>query len=230
MTGSIIDRDTAERVLLLMAKDAGRLAGFAGLMFMMHIYFALSREYLDSVAVLMMSGWLFAIGLGPAIGIESNEMRYRGYLFLASLPLRKREIVLGRMIPVVLLAVLYAVSVWVFFGLSAADPAMSSLARKWLAMNLSAYFIIIGAVYLVRFRYGYAKAASMKLAVMVLGFVVPIILNEMIIRRSVLAENILDSIEGSSAMLCASAVAVSIAACAALAAAAVRAFEREVPE
>jgi len=223
-------RGAAARIGALAAKDLGRLGSFIAMAVLMNLYFVLTRDHLDTAAVLLMSGWIFAVGVGPAVGIESNEARYGGYFLLLSLPVRRREILLGRLMPVLSLAAAYALSAWVYFGASSPDPALTALARKWLVFNLSAYLVLVGAVYLVRYRYGYGPAVFIKLAVMVLAFVLPVLLNEVIIRRSVLPGGLLDAIEGCSAATCAAWLAVSIAAGAALAAAAIRAFEREARE
>jgi len=62
------------------------------------------------------------------------------------------------------------------------SPAYLALSRKWLLFNAAFALLLTGTLYWFVFRFGFEKAVYLQAALFGLAFIVPIGLNELVIR------------------------------------------------
>jgi len=111
-----------------------------------------------------------------------NEMKNRGYRFLSTLPISSGEIVAAKLLPVFIMTVIYMTVTYFAFNNLVVEPVYLALSRKWLFSNAAFALGIAGMLYWFIFRFGLEKAVYLQAVMFVLAFVVPIGLNELVIR------------------------------------------------
>jgi len=166
----------------IIRKDWAFYAGYLMLLPLQIIYWHATRRQLDTTVVFITAGWLYIVTLGGILGVEMNEMKNRGYRFLATLPVSSREIVGAKFVAVLLMAAIYVAFSYSAFGTLDAGNGQLALSRKWLVFNAAFALILSGAVYWSIFRFGFEKAIYLQATLFMLAFVVPIGLNELVIR------------------------------------------------
>jgi len=130
----------------------------------------------------MTTGWLYVVTLGGLLGVEMNEMKNRGYSFLATLPLSSREIVGAKFIPIFLMTAIYTAFTYFAFASLEVSPVYLALSRKWLLFNAAFALLLTGTVYWFVFRFGFERAVYLQAGLFGLAFIVPIALNELVTR------------------------------------------------
>lgn len=166
----------------LMKKDWYFYLGYLAVVPLQMLYWQTTRMELDSTVVFMTTGWIYIVILGTIFGVEMNEMKSRGYRFLSTLPISSGEIVAAKLIPVFIMTVIYVTATYFSFNSLEVEPAHLALSRKWLFFNAAFALGIAGMLYWFIFRFGLEKAIYLQAVMFVLAFVVPIGLNELVIR------------------------------------------------
>lgn len=169
-------------MLGLMKKDWLYYIGFLMVIPMQFAYWKTTRMQLDTTVVFLMTGWLYIVILGSIFGVEMNETKNRGYAFLATLPITAREIVGAKLIPIFVISVLYVLVTYFSFSSLEVEPAYLALSRKWLLFNAGFAICMAGLIYWFIFRYGLDKAMYLQGILFLFSFVIPIGLNELVIR------------------------------------------------
>jgi hypothetical protein len=214
-------------MLGIMKKDWLFYLGYLLMLPMQLLYWHTTRKHLDTTVVFMVTGWLYIVILGSMLGVEMNEMKNRGYLFLAALPVRAREIVGGKLIPILVLTVTYVLVTYFTLSGLEAQPEHLALSRKWLILNGALALGMAGVIYWIIFRFGFEKAVYLQAILFALAFVAPIALNELVIRGHIneaseivrLAESV------SNGVIILAGIVIFIATCCLSA----RTLERESP-
>jgi len=166
----------------IIKKDWLFYIGYLMLLPLQILYWHTTRMQLDTTVVFMTTGWLYIVTLGVLLGVEMNEMKNRGYSFLSTLPLSSREIVGAKFIPIFLMTAIYVTFTYFAFASLEVSPAYLALSRKWLLFNAAFALLLTGTLYWFVFRFGFEKAVYLQAALFGLAFIVPIGLNELVIR------------------------------------------------
>jgi len=166
----------------LMKKDWYFYLGYLAVVPLQMLYWHTTRMQLDTTVVFMLTGWIYIVILGSIFGVEMNETKHRGYTFLATLPVTAREIVAAKLLPIFIMTGIYLIATYYSFSSLEVAPEYLAMARKWLLFNGALALGIAGLTYWVIFRYGSQKAIYLQAALFFLAFVVPIALNELVIR------------------------------------------------
>jgi hypothetical protein len=169
-------------MLGLMKKDWLHYIGFLMVIPLQFAYWKTTRMQLDTTVVFMMTGWLYIVILGIIFGVEMNETKNRGYAFLASLPITAREIVGAKLIPIFVISAVYVLATYFSFSSLEVEPVHLALSRKWLLFNAGFAICMAGLLYWFIFRYGLDKAMYLQGILFLFSFIVPIGLNELVIR------------------------------------------------
>jgi hypothetical protein len=169
-------------MLGIIKKDWYYYIGYLALIPLQLLYWYTTRMQLDTTVVFMTSGWMYILVLGSVFGVEMNEMKNRGYFFLATVPVSAREIVGGKLLAVFSMTVLYVIVTYFSFAGLEVQPHYLALSRKWLLLNSAVALAIAGLIYLTIFRFGFEKAVYLQGLLFLLAFLAPILLNELVIR------------------------------------------------
>ena len=211
----------------IMKKDWLYYIGFLSMVPLQLLYWHTTRMQLDTTVVFMMTGWIYIVIVGSIFGVEMNEAKSHGYRFLAALPVTAREIVAAKLIPIFAVSGIYVIATYFTFSSLEVDPAYLDLARKWLLFNAAFALGVAGAIYWLIFRHGLEKAIYLQAVLFLFAFLVPIALNEAVIRGYLDDSSAifrLVRLTGNGYLLLAGALVYL-----AFYHFAVRAFEREVP-
>jgi hypothetical protein len=170
----------------IMKKDWFSYIGiFLALPFVMFIWH-MTRTQLDTNEVFMMTGWLYLIIFFTMFGVEMNEMKNRGYSFLATLPLSPREIVGAKFISILVTISIYVAVAYFTFGNLESSPALLALSRKLLLFNAAFALLLTGTMYWFIFRFGFEKEVILKVVIslaLLLGILMVIALDELFTRE-----------------------------------------------
>jgi hypothetical protein len=117
--------------------------------------------------------------LNALVHIEIPEDRFKGYAFLDTLPATAREVVAGKFMVVLFLALLLLVYSFVLFSFFEGDPVEHLLGRAYVLATIAIGLFSAGLMYIAIFRFG----CTTIIKVLIYGFpvlfvVVPIILVE----------------------------------------------------
>ena len=166
----------------IIKKDWYYYLGYLAVVPMQFIYWHTTRMELDTTVVFMMTGWIYVVILGSIFGVEMNEMKNRGYRFLATLPISAGEIVAAKLIPIFIMTVIYLAATYFAFNSLEVGPSYLALSRKWLLFNGGFALGVAGLLYWFIFRFGLEKAVYLQAGMFFFAFIVPIALNELVIR------------------------------------------------
>jgi hypothetical protein len=194
----------------IIKKDMLFTLGYLLFLPLMLIYWFATRDALDTTAIFMISSWIYVVTIGSMLGIEVNESKNRGYSFLATLPVSAEEIAAGKLAPVLIQVVVYTAVTYLVYPIFESSPALLDLARNWLLLNSLTALMLTGLVYWLVFRFGFEKAVFLQAIALVLAFLAPIALNELMIRGYLDNTFVLFRIAGTAGsipMLAAGAVA-----------------------
>jgi hypothetical protein len=146
------------------------------------LYWHITRSGLDSTIVFIMTGWINIVMLGSILGVEMNEMKNGGYMFLAALPVTARDIVRAKFAVILVISAIYGFAAWFAFAGLEAPPGYLEFARRWLLLNAATALGTAGLVYWAVFRYGLERAMYLLGGLLAFTVIVPIGLNELVIR------------------------------------------------
>jgi hypothetical protein len=90
--------------------------------------------------------------------------------------------VASKFIPIFLVTVIYAGVSYFWFASLEVTPAYLAMSRTWLVFNAAFSLLLTGIVYWFVFRFGFEKAVYLQATLFGLAFIVPIGLNELVIR------------------------------------------------
>ena len=166
----------------IIKKDWYFYIGYLAMIPLQLLYYQTTRMRLDTTVVFMMTGWMYIVVIGSVLGVEMNEMKNRGYFFLATLPVSAKEIVAAKLTSVFALLVIYVSVTWFSFAWLEVPAEYLALSRKWLLMNSAAAMVMTGCIYWSIFRFGFGKAVYFQAGLFMMAFLAPIIFNELVIR------------------------------------------------
>ncbi len=166
----------------LIKKDWYFYLGYLAIIPLQMAYWMTTRMQLDSTVVFLMTGWLYIVVIGSIFGVEMNESKNRGYAFLSTLPVTAREIVGAKLIPIFVITAVYVLVTYLSFSSLEVEPVYLALSRKWLLFNAGFALGTAGLVYWLIFRYGLEKAIYLQGVLFLFAFIIPIGLNELVIR------------------------------------------------
>jgi hypothetical protein len=169
-------------MLGILKKDWYFYIGYLVMVPLQMLYYHTTRMQLDTTVVFMMTGWMFIMVLGSVFGVEMTEIKNRGYFFLATLPVSAREIVTAKLAAVFAMLVIYVSVTWFSFARLEVPAEYLVLSRKWLLLNWAFALVMTGSVYWFTFRFGFEKAVYLQGILFLFAFLVPILLNELVIR------------------------------------------------
>jgi hypothetical protein len=169
-------------MLGIIRKDLIYTAGYMMMLPAMLLYFFATRSALDTNAVFMMTGYIYLVVLGSILITESNEMKNRGYAFLAAIPVTAGEIAAGKLLPIFLQVLLYSSIVHFSFEGFDVSPYWLVMAKKWLLLNALVAMVLSSFIYWLVFRLGFEKAVWLHGALLGIGILSPIAVNETLVR------------------------------------------------
>jgi hypothetical protein len=194
----------------IIKKDLVFTAGYLLFLPPMMLYWILTRDSLDTTALFMMSAWIFIITLGSMLAVEMNELKSRGYVLLAVLPVGAGEIAAGKLIPAAAQVVVYTSVIYLSFGIFEADPGWTAFARGWLIFNSAVALSVTSFIYWVTARFGFGKASIALGILLAVSFVSPIAFNEMMIRGYIGRSSGIFRMAGGGANIAAAACSTAI--------------------
>ena len=165
------------------------------------LYLHMTNMQFDTGVVFLISGWLYIVTFSVMFGVEVNEMKNRGYSFLATLPLSPREIVGAKFISILVTISIYVVAAYFTFGNLGITPALLAPSRKLLLFNAAFVLMLTGTVYWFIFKFGFEKAVILKVVIslaLLLGGVISVVLGELSTREHLIESSAVLRIAGSA--------------------------------
>lgn len=214
----------------IMKKDWFSYIGILLALPFLMLYWHMARMQLDSNVVFMMTGWIYIVTFITMFGVETNEMKNRGYSFLATLPLSPREIVGAKFISILVTISIYVTVAYFTFDNLEISPALIALSRKLLLFNATFALLLTGTMYWFIFRFGFEKMIILKVVIflaLLLGALTAIALEELFTREHLIESSAVLRIAGSAGN--GSILAVGAAVYLICYFVSVRTYEREPP-
>ncbi|HSG28939.1 MAG TPA: ABC-2 transporter permease [Candidatus Krumholzibacterium sp.] len=147
-------------------------------------YWLDTRTTLDMTVVVVQVTGIFTWAIFGMINVELIEERYRGYRFLATLPLTTKEILAAKLTPNFLSVAIMAVSSWwLFTRLGGPDIQVESAGRLLLVM-IPLPLVASALLYAGIFRFGFAVMRNLMFALVFIGYIAPIVIMEFAVPRT----------------------------------------------
>ena len=117
------------------------------------------------------------LALGPILLVEHDEEKNRGYVFLAYLPLTKREIVQAKFLLAMMSVVLVTTENCLLIGLSGAEADTARIALNLFIINGIFGLVLAGIIYNGIFGIGYTRfMVAIGVVSVFLGMVPPMLM------------------------------------------------------
>jgi hypothetical protein len=142
-----------------------------------------STDSFDFIYVFYQGSWIFWIVLGPIWGNEQIESKNKGYIFLSTLPIKKRDIVISKYILVFLSVVFFVGFYNIAILFYPTPPEHLTLIQIFIGILGGMCLMISGVVYLGIFRFGFSRLSKFIFALWILLFLSPVFFREFLMPK-----------------------------------------------
>ncbi|RJR26449.1 MAG: hypothetical protein C4574_07240 [Candidatus Latescibacterota bacterium] len=152
----------------VMMKNARYWLIYAGGFFtVLNAYWIKEKRPLNMEMAVLNSFFIYFLAVAPLLAIEAVEERYRGYEFLRTLPVRMRDVVMGKYaMPLIVVAALAAGNL-AMTGRFDGSPELLARYRGTILASAGVSLVIAGLAYILVYRFG-VKSLMVALGAVIL--------------------------------------------------------------